>query len=87
MAQWIAHLTSNQGVAGSSPAVGISFFLTAIKNFNWIKIYRKKWRAETAVCPSWSKGADLSSAVETLRGSNPLFSTGLIAQLDRAWDF
>jgi hypothetical protein len=34
MAQWIAHQTSNLGVAGSSPAVGISFFLTAIKNFN-----------------------------------------------------
>ena len=41
MAQWIAHLTSNQGVAGSSPAVGISFFLTAIKNFNWINIIGK----------------------------------------------
>ena len=71
MAQWIAHLTSNQGVAGSSPAVGISFFLTAIKNFNWIKIYRKKWRGETAVCPSWSKGADLRPAVFVLVGSNP----------------
>ena len=24
MAQWLAHLTSNQGVAGSSPAMGTS---------------------------------------------------------------
>ena len=83
MAQWIAHLTSNQGVAGSSPAAGISFFLTAIKNFNWIKIYRKKWRAETAVCPSRSKGADLRPAIFVCVGSNPtaanLGSTELFA--------
>ena len=26
VAQWIAHLTSNQGVAGSSPASGKTFF-------------------------------------------------------------
>jgi hypothetical protein len=32
MAQWIAHLTSNQGVAGSNPAKGKKSLLTAIKN-------------------------------------------------------
>ena len=42
MAQWIAHLTSNQGVAGSSPAVGIGEFG---KNFSLqqLKFYHKKF--------------------------------------------
>jgi hypothetical protein len=42
VAQWIAHLTSNQGVAGSSPAMGILFFLTATKKFIGKNFYRKK---------------------------------------------
>ena len=42
MAQWIAHQTSNLGVAGSSPAVGIGEFG---KNFSLqqLKFYHKKF--------------------------------------------
>ena len=57
MAQWIAHWTSNPGVAGSSPAQGVIFFFLfflfffLLRNFSLpeILIIKKKRKKRTCL--------------------------------------